>query len=97
MWSFSVWFIHHGYRNLLLDFHGGFPVKTFFRKNSIDDSLRNITLYANFMFGNTFYCIRRTIPNNKTVLVIIFDEHIHNNLPSAAAAALILKIPEKST
>lgn len=65
VWSFFACLINDCHRDIVLNFCKEFCVKTFFRKDSINNRLRNVIFNTNFMFGNTFCYIRGTISNCK--------------------------------
>lgn len=69
--GFFACLINDCHRDIVLNFCKEFCVKTFFRKDSINNRLRNVIFNTNFMFGNTFCYIRGTISNCKVRPVVI--------------------------
>lgn len=71
VWSFFACLINDCHRDIVLNFCKEFCVKTFFRKDRINNRLRNVIFNTNFMFGNTFCYVRGTISNCKVRPVVI--------------------------
>ena len=66
-----VCLVNDRYCNITFNFQKRFTVKAFFRKDSVDSLLWNVTLNGDFTFSDTFCCVRSTVPYHKIGLIII--------------------------
>ena len=56
---------------MFFDIQKGLAIKTPFGKNIVNNFPRDITIRFYFVFGNTFLCIGRTLPNYKIFFISI--------------------------